>query len=122
MKNKYKYFSANLLLAALIIIFIGLFFVRPATKAEEPAQYTIEYVTPLSVSQKTEISRSMISQFSPACRPNRITVGVLVSVETDGACLSGQDLKNISDRTLNKIHQPDEVKVIKLNGKQIYPN
>jgi hypothetical protein len=83
------------------------------------AEYVIIYTDQLSQSQRMILATKMINKFPGSCRPNRISVGqktVTITMEND--CLTGPQLKKISDDTLS----PDKADIseIELNGNVIW--
>lgn len=84
-----------------------------------PSEYTIFYTDHLSMSQTTQISQRMINKFSPNCRPNKIIVtSQTTTVELANACLTGEQLKKISDDTLAT--NPAKISYITLDGNKIW--
>lgn len=84
-------------------------------------EYTIFYQDQLSIGQITQLSQKMINKFGPTCSPNRISVSrQSCTVTTGSPCLTGNQLKQISDLTLAP--SIAEVKSISLDGNQIWPN
>jgi hypothetical protein len=82
-------------------------------------EYNILYTNPLSPSQRMQLANKMISKFGGSCRPNRIIVSQqTVSVDMQSACLTGPQLKKISDDTL----APEKVEIsyIKINNDVIW--
>ncbi len=83
------------------------------------SEYTIFYTNPLSVADKTKLVNNMIGKFSSACRPNRISVSQQTAIiDFQNPCLTGEQLKNISNNTLGP--NPAEVSRITLDGNQIW--
>ena len=82
-------------------------------------EYTIVYTNPLTQSQVSQISRSMINKFSSNCRPNSISVSQkVVTLDFQAACISGEQLKKVSDDTVAP--SKADIDNISLNGVQIW--
>jgi hypothetical protein len=78
-------------------------------------EYDILYTNSLSISQRTRLANNMFMKFPSDCRPSRVIVGQQsVSITMSSACLTGEQLKKVSDDTLS----PDKADItsIKLNG------
>jgi hypothetical protein len=78
-------------------------------------EYDILYTNTLSLSQRTRLMNNMFMKFPSNCRPSRVSVGQQsVSITMSSACLTGEQLKKVSDDTLS----PDiaDITSIKLNG------
>ena len=78
-------------------------------------EYDILYTNTLSLSQRTRLMNNMFMKFPSNCRPSRVSVGQQsVSITMSSACLTGEQLKKVSDDTLS----PDKADItsIKLNG------
>jgi hypothetical protein len=78
-------------------------------------EYDILYTNPLSLSQRTRLMNNMFMKFPSDCRPSRVSVGQQsVNITMSSACLTGEQLKKVSDDTLS----PDvaDITSIKLNG------
>jgi hypothetical protein len=78
-------------------------------------EYDILYTNPLSIGQRTRLMNNMIGKFYGNCRPSKIIVRQQsVNITMSSACLTGEQLKSISDNTLS----PDvaDITSIKLNG------
>ena len=85
------------------------------------AEYNILYTDQLSLSQKSKLVNNMINKFLCNCPPNRISVGQkTVSITMGNACLTGEQLKKISDDTLGQ--DKANISEIELNGNLIWPN
>ena len=83
------------------------------------AEYVIIYVNQLSPSQKSRLSNNMIMKFPFSCSPNRISVGQKnVTITMDNACLTGEQLKKVSDDTLSQDRA--DISEIELNGNVIW--
>ena len=82
-------------------------------------EYDILYTNQLSPSQRTRLVNNMFMKFPSSCRPSRVSVGQKsVSITMENACLTGEQLKKVSDDTL----APDKVEIseIELNGNVIW--
>jgi len=82
-------------------------------------EYDILYTNQLSPSQRMVLATKMINKFPGSCRPNRISVGqksVIITMEN--ACLTGPQLKKISDDTLSQ--DKADISEIELNGNVIW--
>ena len=78
-------------------------------------EYDILYTNPLSIGQRTRLANNMFMKFPSDCRPSRVIVGQQsVNITMSSACLTGEQLKKVSDDTLS----PDKADItsIKLNG------
>jgi hypothetical protein len=78
-------------------------------------EYDILYTNSLSISQRTRLANNMFMKFPSDCRPSRVIVGQQsVNITMSSACLTGEQLKKVSDDTLS----PDKADItsIKLNG------
>lgn len=85
------------------------------------SEYIIIYTKPLTPYQRTEISTHMINKFGGACKPNSIIVSTQsVGVRLSSPCLTGEQLKKISDDTL--VSSKADITCIKLDGNQIWPS
>jgi len=88
-------------------------------------EYFIVYSNPLSISQTTKIVNTMITKFSPNCRPNSISTApnsTFVKLRFESACMSGEALKNVGEKALDGTPPANPVKSISLNGSQIWPS
>lgn len=82
-------------------------------------EYDILYTNPLSISQRTRLMNNMIAKFPSNCRPSRIIVNQQsVSITMSNACLTGEQLKSISDNTL--VQDKADISSIKLDGNVIW--
>ena len=83
------------------------------------SEYTIFYTNPLSISQVTTIANTMINHFNMSCKPNKIMVSrQTATIDFQNACITGEQLKNVSDNTL--VNNPAEVNRITLDGNEIW--
>ena len=84
------------------------------------SEYVIIYVNQLSPSQRMILATKMINKFPGSCRPNRISVGQKTATITmENACLTGEQLKKVSDDTLSQDRA--DISEIELNGNVIWP-
>jgi hypothetical protein len=82
-------------------------------------EYVIIYVNELSPSQKSRLSNNMIMKFPFSCSPNRISVGQKnVTITMENACLTGEQLKKVSDDNLSQDRV--DISEIELNGNVIW--
>jgi hypothetical protein len=82
-------------------------------------EYVIIYVNQLSPSQKSRLANNMIMKFPFSCSPNRISVSQkTVTITMDNACLTGEQLKKVSDDTLAQDRA--DISEIELNGNVIW--
>jgi hypothetical protein len=85
------------------------------------AEYVIIYVNQLSPSQRARLANNMIMKFPSNCRPNGIGVGQKTATITmENACLTGEQLKKVSDDTLSQ--DKADISEIELNGNVIWSN
>jgi hypothetical protein len=78
-------------------------------------EYDILYTNSLSISQRTRLANNMFMKFPSDCRPSRVIVGQQsVSITMSSACLTGEQLKKVSDDTLST--DVADITSIKLNG------
>jgi hypothetical protein len=83
-------------------------------------QYIIKYTNTLTQAQRATLSSNMIIHFNSQCRPSNISVSTqTVGVKTPNACVTGNQLKKISDDTLGNQLRAD-VDSIELNGNVIW--
>jgi hypothetical protein len=83
------------------------------------AEYVIIYVNQLSPSQRARLANNMFLKFPSTCRPSRVSVGQkTVSITMDNACLTGEQLKKVSDDTLAQ--DSADISEIELNGNVIW--
>ncbi len=83
------------------------------------AEYVIIYVNQLSPSQRTRLANNMFLKFPSSCRPSRVSVGqksVTITMQND--CLTGEQLKKVSDDTLSQDRA--DISEIELNGNVIW--
>ena len=88
-------------------------------------QYLIVYSNPLSSSQVATITNKMINKFYPNCSPNSVGVSAstaTVRLQFTSPCIDGEALKNIGEKTIEGVGQANPVKLISLNGSQIWPS
>jgi hypothetical protein len=91
----------------------------PTTPQE--SQYTIKYINTLTMGQEAQLANHMINYFSMECKPNSISVSPQgVTVKMENACLTGEQLKKISDDTLATQFPKAEVNSIELDGNVIW--
>lgn len=82
-------------------------------------EYDILYTNQLSIGQRSELANNMINKIPFSCKTSRISVGQKsVIITMANACLTGEQLKKISDDTL----APDKADIseIELNGNVIW--
>ena len=83
------------------------------------AEYVIIYVNQLSPSQRARLANNMFLKFPSTCRPSRVSVGQkTVTITMDNACLTGEQLKKVSDDTLSQ--DSADISEIELNGNAIW--
>lgn len=105
-----------------LVIFLNRLFNRNSADLN---QYFIVYSNPLSISQTTKIVNTMINKFSPGCRPNSIStspVASTVRLQFESPCMQGEALKNIGEKTIEGTGSANPVKLVSLNGSQIWPS
>jgi hypothetical protein len=92
-----------------------------APAAPQEHFYTIKYINPLTIGQETQLANHMFSHFSSDCRPNSISVDPQsVTIKMQNACLTGEQLKKISDDTLVTQLSKADVDSIELDGTVIW--
>ena len=83
------------------------------------AEYVIIYTDVLSPSQRARLANNMFLKFPSTCRPSRVSVGQkTVTITMDNACLTGEQLKKVSDDTLAQ--DSADISEIELNGNVIW--
>ena len=85
---------------------------------QDKVVYRIEYVNQLNQSQIVTIANRMIVNFPSNCRPSSLSVNSTTAYVSFGStCMSGEDLKNVSLRTV-----PDApVRKIFIGNRVIWP-
>jgi hypothetical protein len=105
-----------------LVAFVNRLFNRNSAEMNE---YFIVYSNPLSISQMTKVVNTMITKFSPNCRPNNISASpnsAAVRLHFNTACMSGEALKTVGEKTLEGTSPANPVKSVSLNGSQIWPS
>lgn len=81
--------------------------------------YTIKYVIALTPGQISTLSSHMITKFPSNCRPNSISVShQSATITMSNPCLSGEQLKKVSDDTLAQ--SIADIDAIDLDGNEIW--
>ena len=88
--------------------------------APDYVQYIIKYTNALTPAQRATLGNNMISHFNFQCSPSNISVSTqTVGVKMANPCLTGDQLKKISDDTLGNQLRAD-VDSIELDGNVIW--
>lgn len=89
----------------------------------QPHSYDIKYAKDLTPQQKMKLINSMFNYFAPNCRPTKLTVGsCMAELWFDTPCISGNELKTISDACLKGTQPESKIEWIGMDGHQIWPS
>ena len=105
-----------------IITLIAIALISLGAKAQTEV-FTMKFANTLTTQQRTVLVNKMINNFSPACRPQSITVGTaLCSVKFGQHCMTEATIKTITEKTLNDNGCPNVVTEVTISSMVVLKN